>query len=153
MEWLNITYNNPTMQRQVDLRCGKPFGVWDMIRRGGTGTPRMALVEASDGLMAPFDRSEDLRFCSIEVRQQGILIRCRSRLETMGLPLANVEMRELSLNAPGNESFGVLQLRTISNVLVVLHVQREHWGTVSKMLRKAFPDGRFKTLASTLYKV
>lgn len=153
MEWLNITYNDPTVKRKVEQRCGKPYGLWEMILRGGAGTPRLSLVEASHGLLEPIDRLEDLRFCSIEIRDGGLLLRCRSRLETLGLPLANADLRDLSLAAPGNKPFGVLQLRTVANVVVVLHVHREHWGTVSKMLRKAFPDGRFKTLASTMYKV
>ena len=153
MEWLNITYNNPVVQRTVEKRCGKAFSMWEMIRRGGSGTPRMTLVEASHGLMDPFDRVEDLRFCSIEVRREGLLLRCRSRLETLGLPLADGEVQELILNAPGNEAFGVLQVRTVSSAVVVLHVLREHWGTVSKMLRKAYPDGRFKTKAIVMRKV
>ena len=113
----------------------------------------MTLVEASHGLLDPFDRVEDLRFCSIEVRREGLLLRCRSRLETLGLPLADGEVQELILNAPGNEAFGVLQVRTVSNAVVVLHVLREHWGTVSKMLRKAYPDGRFQTKAIVMRKV
>lgn len=150
MRWLNISYNDPGIRRQVDQLCGKPHGLWEMIRRGGSGTPRLELADASDALMAPFDRMEDRRFCSIEVRSAGLLVRCRSRLETLALPLPDAEVQEVVLNAPGGRSYGVMRIRTITGGMLLMHVPRDHWGTVSRMLRKALPDGRFRTRATAV---
>lgn len=147
MEWLNITYNDPTVKRKVEALCGRPIGLLEAIRRGGSGSPRMVLVEAGHGLMEPFDREEDRRFISMEVRTEGILLRCRSRLETLGLPLGDKTLRELVLEAPGGRPLAELCILLNSGASLRLHLASEHWGSLSKMLRKALPDGRFRTKA------
>lgn len=147
MEWLNITYNDPTIKRKVEALCGRPIGLLEAIRRGGAGSPRMVLVEADHGLMEPFDREEDRRFISMEVRTEGILLRCRSRLETLGLPLGDRTLRELVLEAPGGRPHAELNILLSSGAGLRLHLSSEHWGSLSKMLRKALPDGRFRTKA------
>ena len=148
MEWVNITYNDPGRRRTVEGLCGKPLGLLEMIRRGGAGTPRMFLVQASKDLLAPFDRMEDRRYCSLEVRSKGILVRCRSRLETMGLPIPYSHISEVVLGTPGALEHGALELRMADGMALVLHVSRDHWTSVAHLLRRSLPEGTFRTLAS-----
>jgi hypothetical protein len=148
MEWVNITYNDPARRRMIDGICGRPFGLWEMIRRGGVGTPRLQLVEATMGLLAPFDRTEDRRYCSMEARSEGILLRCRSRLETMGLPIPYSGLGEVVMGTPGAVGFGELHLRMDAGPTLLIHVPRDHWTTVAHLLRRSLPEGRFRTRAS-----
>lgn len=147
VEWLNITYNDPTVKRKVEALCGKPIGLLEAIRRGGVGSPRMVLVAADHGLLEPFDREEDRRFFSMEVRSEGVLLRCRSRLETLGLPLGTGTLKELVLEVPGGRPYADLNIALANGAGLQLQLASEHWGTVSKMLRKALPEGRFRTKA------
>lgn len=148
MRWLNVSYNDPQVKRQVEQRCGRPYGWWDMVKRGGTGTPRLILADASDDLMRPFDREEDRRFCSIEVRPGGLVLRCRSRLETMALPLPMGDVADAVLGVPASKPHGILHLRMKDGPTLLIHVPRDHWGTVARMLRKALPNGVFRTKAA-----
>jgi len=150
VEWLNITYNDPTVKRKVEALCGKPIGLLEAIRRGGAGSPRMVLVAADHGLLEPFDREEDRRFFSIEARTEGVLLRCRSRLETLGLPLGTGSLQELVLEVPGGRPFADLSILLVGGAALRLQLSSEHWGSVSKMLRKALPEGRFRTKARLL---
>lgn len=148
MRWYNVSYSDPKVRREVERLCGRPFGLWTAFRMGGTGTARMRLAEASGALMAPFDREEDLRYCSIEVRQGGLLLRCRSRLETMGLPLSWDLIGSVELAAPGSDGSGRLTISGNAGEHVVMQVGRDHWGTVCRLLRRTVPEGRFRTRAT-----
>lgn len=147
VEWLNITYNDPTVRRKVEALCGRPIGLWEAIRRGAAGSPRMVLVDADPALLAPFDRIEDRRFLSMEVRTEGVLLRCRSRLETLGLPLGNNTLQTLELEVPGGRPHADLSILLVGGAWLRVQLASEHWGTVSKLLRKALPEGRFRTKA------
>lgn len=145
VEWLNISYNDPAVKRRVDGICGKSFGLWESIRMGGSGSPRMLLRDASHGLLDPFDRLEDRRTCSLELRKAGILLHCRSRLETMGLPIGNKSLAEIILRVAGAEQQGELLIRIHSGATLRLEVHPEHWTALSKILRKGIQEGRFRT--------
>lgn len=148
MQWYNVSYDDPSVRRKVEQVCGRPFSLCAALRMGGTGTARMRLSEASGTLMAPFDREEDRRYLSIEVRQDGLLLRCRSRLETMGLPISWTTIASVELAAPGPDGSGMLSIVGSDGGTVVMHVGRDHWGSVCRLLRRTVPEGRFRTRAT-----
>lgn len=145
VHWLNISYNDPVVKRKVEAACGKGIGLWEAIRMGGAGSPRMVLIAASHGLMDPFDRMEDRRTCSIELRKGGLLLHCRSRLETMGLPIGESALVEIILQVPGRDPHGELFIGLMNGSSLRLEVPKEHWGTLSRLLRKGIPDGRYRS--------
>ncbi len=150
VEWLNITYNDPSIKRKVESLCGRPIGLWESIRRGGVGSPRMVLLQADHGLLDPFDRVEDRRFFSFEIRTEGVLLRCRSRLETLGLPLGKGTLKELVLEVPGGQPHAELSILLQNGAGLRVQLASEHWGTVSRMLRKSLPEGRFRSKARVI---
>lgn len=150
VEWLNITYNDPKVKRQVESLCGKSFSLWEAIRMGGAGSPRMTLVDASQGLLDPFDRLEDRRMCSIELRKGGLLLHCRSRLETMGLPICDAVLEEITLQFPGKERHGELWIRLNNGATLRLEVLKEHCRTLDALLRKGITGGRFRSIGDPM---
>ena len=150
VEWLNITYNDPKVKRQVESLCGKGFSLWEAIRMGGAGSPRMTLMDASHGLLDPFDRLEDRRMCSIELRKGGLLLHCRSRLETMGLPIGDGVLAEITLQFPGKERHGELWIRLTNGASLRLEVLKEHCATLDVLLRKGDPGGHFRVISEAI---
>lgn len=144
MEWLNVSYNDPAVERALRLASGDPIGLWEAIRCGGRGTARMVLSEASGTWMDPFDRLEDRRTCSLELRKGGLVLRCRSRLETMALPCGTADITQVTLGAPAADGMGRLHIVLRAGEVVLL-VQREHWGAVARLLRHAIPGPRFRS--------
>jgi hypothetical protein len=144
MDWLNVSYNDPSVERALRLASGEPIGLWEAIRCGGRGTARLILTEASGTWMEPFDRAEDRRTCSLELRRGGMVLRCRSRLETMALPLRAEHIVEITLGAPASDGMGMLRMVHLAGHVVLL-VPREHWGAVARLLRHAIPDPRFRS--------
>lgn len=150
VEWLNITYNDPKVKRQVESLCGKGFSLWEAIRMGGAGSPRMTLIDTSHGLLDPFDRVEDRRMCSIELRKGGLLLHCRSRLETMGLPIGDGSLTEITLQFPNMERHGELWIRLHTGASLRLEVLKEHCATLDVLLRKGIPGGRFRVISEAI---
>ncbi|HOP43255.1 MAG: hypothetical protein R2810_16305 [Flavobacteriales bacterium] len=92
MEHYNVSYNDPEVERRIRQRCGPPIGLWRSIRSGGTGSPRLLLVDGPEDLLTRVYRQEDRRFCNLERRTSGWLFRCRCLLETLAIPLPDREL-------------------------------------------------------------
>lgn len=78
----NTTYNVREVKEAILDDVGKPFSVFRRIRMGGNGSQRYVIVEAFDGLDMMLSPDHGTRFCNIELREKGIILHFRSRLET-----------------------------------------------------------------------
>ncbi len=105
MRWFNISYNDKKVRSEVEAICGSPFPFFTGSLMGGTGSPRLHLLEGPVQLLEFLDRPEDRRFSNAEIRSNGILIRCRHLLETIGIPLGRDQLNRTSITTfgPGNE--------------------------------------------------
>lgn len=142
MHWLNISYNDPEVRRRVEAICGKPFGLWSALCRGGTGSPRSLLVDGSPALLAPFTRQEDRRTLSIEVRQRGLLLRCRDRLETMGLPLSFAMIDAMRMIDPSGTGPGTIRFDLAEGHELVIGVDAGHWTSIVRLLQGGLPRNK-----------
>jgi hypothetical protein len=149
MDLYNISYNDPKVRRAVDGICGKPFGFWEGVRRGGTGSYRFQLLDAPGSILARIDRDEDRRFCSLEVRQGGLLVRLKDRLETLAVPFAWTDLQRVQLGSPNAERLAPLQFLRATGERLVFGVRREQWGSMDRLLRGSLPPDRYRTTAAS----
>jgi len=139
MQILNISYNDPAVRRVVDTVCGLPYSLWHSLRMGGTGSPRLELRDGLHALLATLDRDEDRRFCSLEMRTAGVVVRFRSRLETLCIPLGWKDLEAIDLETPTTSSMALLCIREHNGERLVLAVRCEQVGAVRQLLARHVP--------------
>ncbi len=149
VELFNISYNDPRVRREVDGICGRPYGFWEGVRRGGTGSHRFQLLDAPKVILARIDRAEDRGYCSMEVRPGGLLVRLKDRLETLAVPFAWSNLQRVQLGSPNAMRLAPLQLLCVSGERLVFGVRREQWGSMDRLLRRSLPPDRYRTSAAS----
>lgn len=153
MRWFNISYNDPVVRRAFEAICGRPFGFWQSIRRGGTGSYRFELWGGPQALLQQIDRPEDRRFCSLEVRSKGLVINLRDRLEHLAVPLAWSDVAQVELGSPGAGPRAPMRIAHANGEALLFGVGREHWGAMDRMLRAALPAGTYRTSSTSVLSV
>ena len=81
----NLSYNDKQIRREIDELVGKPLSIWERIKRGGNGSPKLLIVESSPEINALLSVDNRRRLGNIEIRPKGIIFGFRSRLEGYGL--------------------------------------------------------------------
>ena len=76
------TYNIKEVRKEIASAVGKPISLMRRIKMGGNGSQRFVIIEAFKELEELIDVDNRSRFCNIELRENGILLHFRSRLET-----------------------------------------------------------------------
>ncbi len=146
---LNISYNDLRVKRALEAVCGPPFGFWAGIRRGGTGSARFRLEQGPPAMLEAVDRADDRGYCSLEVRPKGLVIRFRSRLETLAIPIALEDLREAVLGSPGGTPRAPLLIALRSGERLQFSLHREQWGSLHRLLRGALPADRLRLSAAS----
>lgn len=149
MQVLNVSYNDPQVRRAIDAACGRPFGFWEAVRKGGTGSARFALLEAPTALLSLVDRAEDRGYCSLEARRAGLLLRMRSRLETLAVPIGSGQLVEAVLGSPGECRRAPLLFVLCGGERLLFGIHREQWGGMRSLLQRSLPADRFRLSASS----
>ena len=80
----NISYNTKELRQEINDTVGKSYSFLKRIKLKGNGSQRYELIEASDELESLIKRDLNTNFCNIELRENGIILRFRSKLETFG---------------------------------------------------------------------
>lgn len=82
---INDSYNHKEVNRQVIKAVGKPYGLLERIKMKGIGSPRLVMLESSPQIDQLMKLDNNVNWCFIEMRPEGIIIRFRSLLETFAL--------------------------------------------------------------------
>lgn len=64
------------------MEVGKTLSVFERLKMGGNGSQRYVMVDASHELEELANLDNKTNFCNVELREKGIILRFRSRLET-----------------------------------------------------------------------
>ncbi|HBH48739.1 MAG TPA: hypothetical protein DDX98_08865 [Bacteroidales bacterium] len=70
----NFTYRDPEIIAEVDALIGKEYSLLERIRKGGTGSPRFMIVNASDAINKHLIKANNINYSSIERRPTGIIV-------------------------------------------------------------------------------
>lgn len=100
----NVSYNNPQINREILKTVGESYSWIERIKFGGTGSPKLPLLEASSEIAELLNRDNNLNYCSVEICWNGVIIRFRSLLETYGLI---IPFHQLSIFKAGNKSYSI----------------------------------------------
>ena len=82
---LNISYNDPTVKRQIEKTVGRPFSLKQRWKLGGIGSQKLVINSASIDIHNLLILDNNLKSCNLELRPLGIIVHFRSLLETYGL--------------------------------------------------------------------
>lgn len=76
------TYNTKEIRQEINNMVGRPLSVFKRFKIGGNGSQRLVILESFKKMDSLLDVDNRSRHCNIEIREGGIMIHFRSRLET-----------------------------------------------------------------------
>lgn len=82
---LNVSVNDPEIQRKIDEEVGRPFSFLERMMMGRNGSTKLIITGASIQIHNILILDDNPDVCKIELRPKGIIIRFRSLMETYGL--------------------------------------------------------------------
>ena len=82
---LNVSYNEPEVIEKIETAVGKPFSLKDRWEKGGIGSSKLVITQASIDIHNLLILDNNRNTCNIELRPKGIILRFRSLLETYAL--------------------------------------------------------------------
>jgi len=78
----NVTYNDKEIKDEIRQEVGDSYSFFHRLKLGGTGSPRFVIVEASKDFNNFLELDNNINYCNIELRPEGIIVAFRSLLET-----------------------------------------------------------------------
>ena len=81
----NLSYNSKKNRTILSEIVGRPFSLIERIRLKGIGSGKLIIIDASEEIVELLRLDNNINYCNIELRTNGIIIRFRSLLETYGL--------------------------------------------------------------------
>ena len=78
---LDTTHYNKKHKQLLDDFVGKPYSIFESIKRGGVGSKRMIVKELSPNLSFITNAVADINYANIELRRKGVLIRITKGLK------------------------------------------------------------------------
>ena len=82
---INVSYSNKQTTRTIEEHLGKPFTLKERFQKGGVGSPRLVVAEASVQINNLLQLDNNRNYCNIELRPDGILVGFRALLESYAL--------------------------------------------------------------------
>ena len=81
----NLSYNSKKINTLLLELVGRPFSFIERIKLGGIGSNKLVIADASKEIVELLRLDNNVNYCNIEIRKNGLIIRFRSLLETYGL--------------------------------------------------------------------
>lgn len=81
----NLSYNSKKNRTILFEIVGRAFSLIERIRLKGIGSGKLIIIDASEEIIELLKLDNNINYCNIELRTNGIIIRFRSLLETFGL--------------------------------------------------------------------
>ncbi len=83
----NVSYNDPETKRLIEKDVGKVLSLRERWKLKGSGSPKLHITSSSIQIHNLLVVDHNLNVCNVELRQKGIIVRFRSRLQTYALPI------------------------------------------------------------------
>ena len=81
----NLSYNSKKNNILLLELVGRPFSFIERLKLGGIGSNKLVISDASKEIVELLRLDNNVNYCNIEIRKNGLIIRFRSLLETYGL--------------------------------------------------------------------
>ena len=86
--FFNVSYNKKEINDQIRELVGPSFPLMKRLRLRGIGSQRFLVLEANAEVMSILEKTTNLKFCNVELRQTGIVVWFRVKLHNYILALA-----------------------------------------------------------------
>ena len=80
----NLSYNSKKNNILLLELVGRPFSFIERLKLGGIGSNKLVIADASKEIVELLRLDNNVNYCNIEIRKNGLIIRFRSLLETYG---------------------------------------------------------------------
>ena len=81
----NLSYNSKKNKATLFELVGRPLSLLERLKLRGIGSNKLVITDASTEIIELLRLDNNINYCNIEIRKNGIVIRFRSLLETYGL--------------------------------------------------------------------
>lgn len=81
----NLSYNSKKNKAVLFELVGRPLSLIERFKLRGIGSNKLIITDASKEIVELLRLDNNINYCNIEIRKNGIVIRFRSLLETFGL--------------------------------------------------------------------
>lgn len=81
----NLSYNSKKIKTLLTEVVGRPLSLTERFKLRGIGSNKLVITDASKEIVELLRLDNNINYCNIEIRKNGIIIRFRSLLETYGL--------------------------------------------------------------------
>jgi len=81
----NLSYNSKKIKTLLTEIVGRPLSLNERFKLRGIGSNKLIITDASKEIVELLRLDNNINYCNIEIRKNGIIIRFRSLLETYGL--------------------------------------------------------------------
>ena len=81
----NLSYNSKKIKTLLFELVGGPFSFLERLKLRGIGSSKLVITDASKEIIELLRLDNNINYCNIEIRKNGVIIRFRSLLETYGL--------------------------------------------------------------------
>ena len=81
----NLSYNSKKIKMLLTEVVGRPLSLTERFKLRGIGSNKLVITDASKEIVELLRLDNNINYCNIELRTNGIIIRFRSLLETYGL--------------------------------------------------------------------
>ena len=81
----NLSYNSKKNKAVLFELVGRSLSLIERLKLRGIGSNKLVITDASKGIIELLRLDNNINYCNIEIRKNGIVIRFRSLLETYGL--------------------------------------------------------------------
>ena len=81
----NLSYNSKKNKAVLFELVGRPLSLIERLKLRGIGSNKLIITVASKEIVELLRLDNNINYCNIEIRKNGIVIRFRSLLETYGL--------------------------------------------------------------------
>lgn len=103
----NTTYKNRDAKATINDLVGKPYSLFESIRKKGVGSKRMIVEDVSPGFKKILNTVSDINYGNIEIRDKGILVHITKGLKnfTWAIPYYQLHLYKtsgFSIHAQGN---------------------------------------------------
>ena len=92
---LNISYNDPAINRRIEKAVGAPFTLQQRLKMKGIGSQKLNITSCSVHIHNLLILDQNINSCNIELRPKGIILNFRSLLETYGLVISYYKLETI----------------------------------------------------------
>lgn len=90
----NVTYEKKDITQEINRLVGVPYSFLAKLKKGGIGSERMMVIDASPMIEGLLQYDDQPNFCNMELRPTGIIVYFKYRAETYAwaIPFAKLSL-------------------------------------------------------------